>query len=70
MSAAGFPLTCGAGPYRWAVCLCHPQADQARAREGYLHLRRRGTPANSSSHERHLRGAQVSWLILASLLRL
>ena len=49
------PLTAA----QWSIRLRHPQADQAGAREGHLHLRRRGPPADRGPHERHLQRARV-----------
>ena len=48
-----------AGSYGGPVRVRYPEAHQARAREGDLHLRRRGPAANSSTHECNIRGAQV-----------
>ena len=42
------------------IRLRDPQAHQARAREGHLHLCGRDTSPNRGSDERDLRGAQVS----------
>ena len=49
---------------RWSVRLCDPEAYQARAGEGHLHLRRRGAATDSTANECDLRGAQVRSLSL------
>ena len=52
------------GPDGRAVRVRDPEAYQARAREGDLHLRRRGPASDSSADECDLRGAQVRSLSL------
>lgn len=49
-----------AGSHRRPVRLRYSEAHQARSGESYLYLRRRGPSTDSRTHERHLRGAQVS----------
>jgi len=45
------------GPDRRSVRLCNPQAHQAFAREGHLHLRRRGAATDRRTDVLDLRGA-------------
>ena len=47
------------GPDCGTVCLCDSEANQTCAREGYLHIRRRGSTPNSRFNECYLRRAQV-----------
>ena len=51
-------------PDRRPVRLRHPQAHQAVAGEGHLHLRRRGPAAHRRPDELHIRGAQGTFASL------
>ena len=51
-------VPCPRRPHRRPVRLRHPEAHQAFARKGHLHLRRCSPAPNRCPHEQHLRGAQ------------
>lgn len=51
-------VPCPCRPHRRPVRLRNPEAHQALAREGHLHLRGRGTTADRCPDEQYIRGAQ------------